>query len=139
MAVQKTNSRAVSFVYNGVTISITSMTPKHTRTCVSDTASDNYDVGTDIVHESQQPVAMRTELAVEGYFDKTSTNLRLIAPLFSSTAALPVVINIDQSTVYGHGYFDCTEFETDMKVAPTPEMMGIKMTLLSNRVFTPGA
>lgn len=139
MSVAKINARAISFKYNGVVLSITKMNPKHKRNLSDTTDSADYDTGTDMVHHSQQPASTQTELAVEGYFDLNSTNLQLIAPLFSSTAAQPIVLNLNAATPYGHGNFDCQDFETDMALAPTPQTIGWKATFLSNGVFTPGS
>lgn len=136
MAEQRLTGKASYFQINGTRIPITSAKPKHNRELADSTDSSNYDAATDMIHKSQLPVTLQTELSIEGKFRKDTTNAQLISQLYSGVAALPVELGLDSGTIYGHGNFDLSDFECD---DPIDDTVTYTCSMKSNGVFTPGS
>jgi predicted secreted protein len=136
MPVQKLSGKASYLTYKGTRLSITKVTPKFTRGMADTTASDNYDVTSDLLWKSQIAVTGSMELSVEGRFDLNSTNSVILADLASGVAAQPVVLGLNATTVFGHGNFDISEFTAD---EPVDDTVNFTATLMSNGVFTFGS
>jgi len=88
------------------------------------------------MHKSQLPVSLQTEISIEGFFDTSATHAAIISQLYSGATAVPVILNLATSTIFGHGNFDISDFETDV---PTDESVTFSATLKSNGVFIMGS
>lgn len=112
------------------------ITPKTTRKLADSTDSTDYDSGTDLLWPTQLAVMAPVELSVEGNYNLTTTPAQLIANLYSGVAAVAVVIALNATTIYGHGNFDISDFQTD---APVDDIVTFSCTMKSNGVFTSGS
>ena len=132
----KLAGKAGTFSYNGTLIPFKVMKPKVATEYADNTDSSNYDVTTNLVHKAQTPVTTQVELSIEGMFDLNTTDSTLITQLYSGAAAVPVIINLNSTKVFGHGNFDLTDFEASI---PIDDMVTFTASLKSNGVFTHGS
>jgi hypothetical protein len=132
----KITGKAGSFTFNGTVIPFKKWSPKVTRKLADTTDSADYDTTTDMIHESQLPVSLSQELSIEGNFNTTTTDAQIITNLYSGAAAVPVILKISPSVIFGHGNFDLSDFSMDNPVDDTATWSA---TLKSNGVFTRGS
>lgn len=136
MAKQNVTGKASGFTFKSIKLPVTKYSQKVTRKLVDNTDSENYDAPTDMLHDAQIPVRLGTEISAEGYFDKNSTNARIIAELYSGNAAGALILGLDAGTLLGHGNADIQDFNCDV---PVDDMVKWTGTLKINGVWTPGA
>ena len=122
--------------YNNYTIPITKWTSKTTRNLPDSTDTGDYNQSTDLIYHTRIPVSVDMELTVEGRYRKSVIPPAVISVLFTGANALPCVLGLDSSTIFGHGNFDLSDFTCDL---PSEDVVTFTCTLMSNGVFTPGA
>jgi hypothetical protein len=128
--------KAGSITISGTNLAFNKWSPKVTRNMGDTTDSADYDPTSDLIHKSQRAASVQTELTVEGKWDLNTTTAGIIAMLYNGAGAVPVVLKLDATTVYGHGNFDITDFSSDH---PVEDTVTWSATLKSNGIFTPGA
>jgi hypothetical protein len=134
MPVQKVAGKAGSLTYNSQTLNFSKWTAKVNRELADSTDSNDYDAVTDMLWKSQIPISNQIEVDVEGNFDLNSTDTTLLTPLFSGTAAVPVILKITPTHTFGHGNFDLGNFEVEV---PVDGLVKWKGTMRSSSIFTP--
>jgi hypothetical protein len=73
---------------------------------------------------------------IEGKFNINVTPVSLIQFCFSGTLAVLCVFGIDSGTLFGHGYFDLSDFALD---APVDDTVTWTATIKLNGLFTAGS
>ena len=119
--------------FNGVLIGITKTSPKVNRVCQDVTDSGDYNSTADMIGPTQIPVSTQVVLSVEGRYRKSSTPSAIIAQLFTSATQIPCVLGLDSGTIWGHGYVDITDFQTDV---PYDDVVTFTCTLTRNGLWT---
>ena len=130
------SGKVASWIINSIKIPITKMTPKITRALGDTTDSADYDSVGDMIAKTQIPISYYVEASVEGRFRKAYIPSSLLAILFTSATNLPVTFALDTGTIWGHGNFDISDFQTDV---PVEEIVTYSCTIKSNGVFTPNS
>jgi hypothetical protein len=126
--------KASYFSFNGFTIPITKVTPKVTRALPNTTDNGDYNSTADMIFPTQIPCSVATEYAIEGRYRKSSTPSAIVALLYTGATAIPATFGMDASTVWGHGFFDISDFQTD---APVEDTVTFTCTMISNGQFFP--
>jgi predicted secreted protein len=134
MPVQKVAGKSGSLTYNSQTLNFSKWTAKVNRDLADSTDSVDYDPVTDMLWKSQIPISNQIEVDVEGFFDLNSTDTTLLTPLFSGTAAVPVVLKITPTHTFGHGNFDLSNFQVEVPVDGIVKFSG---SMKSSSIFVP--
>ena len=132
----KLTGKASSITLSGTTLYITKVSPKVTRELADTTDSTSYDAASDMIQPSQLPVKVSMELSVEGWFYIGQADTALLNLAYSGATAVPVVLKSNASSIYGHGNFDLSDFESSH---PIDNTVTYSATLKQNGVFTPGS
>jgi hypothetical protein len=111
--------KASYFLFQGTAIPITKATPKVTRKLADSTDNGDYDTTTDMIYPTQIPVTVKTELAIEGRYRKSSTPAAIMSLLYSDATQIPIVLGLDSGSIWGHGVADISDFQTDIPVDDT--------------------
>lgn len=136
MALDRLTGKASSVNYNGTTLYITKYTIKGTKTLVDVSDTGDYDVDTDLIHQTQLASKVGWDLELEGYYRKSQTNAAVVASLYQGASAVPVVLGLDAGTKMGHGNFDLSDFSAEV---PSEDKVSWKASAKSNGKFIPGA
>lgn len=129
--------KASYFQFNSFTIPITKFTPKVTRKLADITDSSDYNSTNDMIYPTQIPVSTMVEGSIEGRFHKSVIPTAILAVLWTSITLIPIVFGLDLApTVYGHGYFDISDFTTDV---PVDDVVTYTANVKSNGIFTPNS
>lgn len=136
MATQKLTGRAAFFTISGTKIPFKKFTPKSTRKLVDSTDSLDYDPTSDLIWTEQLAAGMSIEFAVEGWYNLSVTPANVLNLLYTSAAAVPIVVNLNASVILGHGNFDISDFSSDI---PVDDMVSFSATFKSNGVWTNGS
>lgn len=132
----KRTGRAAFFSIAGTKIGMTKLSPKTTRKLADVTDSTDYDATSDLIWPAQLAVMAPIELSIEGRYNVVTTPANLINTLYTGAAAVAVILNIDASTIYGHGLFDISDFEASI---PDDDVVTFTATFKSHSVFTFGS
>jgi hypothetical protein len=136
MPVSKIAGKGGSFSYNGTVIPFKKWSGKVTRKLADTTDSADYDVSSNMIHESQVPVSLTQEVTIEGNVDLNTTEAQIITQLYSGAAAVATILKHTPAVVYGHGNFDLSDFTCDQ---PVDDTVTFSATLKSNGVFVHGS
>ena len=132
----KLSGKSGSFTFNGQVLAFQKISPSIDRKLGDTTDSDDYDQATDMIYPSQVPISLQTKIDVEGRFNLQTTNAKLLVPLYSGATAVPVIVNITPTVVFGHGNFDVSNFSME---EPVDDIVTWKASMQSNGKFTVGS
>jgi len=132
------SGKAAYWTWGGTTIPITKITPKVTRKLGDTTDSGDYDATGDMLPTTQIPVGYTVEATIEGRFRYSTTPSVLLQFLFQSATQITCVFGLDinNSTIWGSGLFDVSDFQTDI---PVDDIVTYTATIRSYGVFTPNS
>lgn len=128
-----TGTRA-DLTLDGNRVHITKVGAKSTKNMDDTTDTGDIDPTTGLLHESQVPHSLVTELSVEGNWRSTSptTNAVLLQKCYQGTAVLVGTLKIDGTNTNYSGQWDITDFEADI---PAAGKVSFKATLKGNGVI----
>jgi hypothetical protein len=128
--------KASYFLFNGNQVPITKVTPKVTRKLADTTDSGDYVSTADMLFPTQLPVSVGTEFAIEGRYRKSSTPAGLVATLYTDATSVTALFGMDAGTIWGHGSFDISDFQTD---SPVDDTVTFTCSMKSNGQFFPNS
>ncbi len=121
----------------------TKCTPKVAKEMADSSDTSDYDEATDLIHKSQIPHSIQTDLDVEGFWYKQATTGTLdmmMRKCYASESVAEGTVKLDK-TADGtdgqllSGRWDVTDFEAELV---TNDIVSFKATLKSNGIITVG-
>lgn len=128
--------KASYFLFNNFVIPITKISPKLVRKLADTTDSGDYVQQADMIGPTQIPVSVKTECAVEGRYRFSSTPSAIVAALYTSVTQIPIIVGLNQGTVWGHGLADISDFTTDI---PVEDTVTFTCSVVSYGLWTPNS
>ena len=129
------SGKASYFTFNNYNIPITKATHKATAKLGDATDNGDYDLQSDLIYPVQLRINVVTEFAIEGRFRKSVIPGYILAVFYQSNpGGLMAYLGYDATSVAGHGYFDMSDFQTEV---PTDDTVTYTCNFKSNGKFTP--